>query len=230
LHSTIRTTGLFVILGGTLFAVPALAACDHPYFPMKQGAKYVYAQAGSALQVTEVVSKVDGNHVTYDVTTSGTATPSSTRVVTGECSPTGFTIDRSTTSRPGSTVKVLSTSGSEFGSPEQMKVGASWFSARSIESQSTKRTVRTDTKSTSKVVASERVRVPAGEYLALKVESHVEVVNTLVAAPGAKGPEMPVIKGMVTTWLVKGVGLVKSQSGGDGDELSPALELVSFTK
>jgi hypothetical protein len=230
LHSTTLAAAALAVMACTLVAAPALAACDHPYFPIKQGEKYVYAQAGTGIAVTEVVSKVDGNHFTYDVTSSGIPGAASTSVVTGECSSTGFTINRAPTSRAGATVKILASTGSAFGTPEQMKIGGSWVSTLSIETESKNSTFRSDTKSTSRVVASERVKVPAGEFEALKIESLVEVTTTMSSSTAKKTPQMPTIKGKLTLWVVKGVGLVKSQSATEEGALSPPMELVSFSK
>ena len=41
---------------------------------------------------------------------------------------------------------------------------------------------------------------------------------------------MPTIKGKMMTWVVKGIGLVKSEAASEDGELSPAMELVSFSK
>jgi hypothetical protein len=219
----------------TLLTSPASAgACDHPYFPIKQGQKLVYDYPGAGMQVTMVVSKVEGNNVTWDVTTSirGGGAPVST-VVHGECTAQGYSTDADAAhGAHGARTRVLSRTGTQFGPSSQMKVGGTWTSGTTSESEAPNMTVHTETSSTSKVVAKERVKVPAGDYQALRIDSVMEMKSTMSGPNAAKMAKagFGTINVKSTMWIAEGVGLVKSQSVADDGAISPGMELVSFQK
>jgi hypothetical protein len=231
-----RSTHALAVLASaalSLLATPALAGgCDHPYFPIKQGQTLVYAYPEAGMQVTMVVSKVDGNHFTYDVTTKIGAGGTTSSVVHGECTAQGFSSDAAAGSR-SATSRVVTRTGTQFGPASQMKVGGTWTSGTTSENESPQHgMVRSETTSTSKVVAKERVKVPAGDYDTLKIESVTEMKNTMTgpgAAQAAKaGFGTITVKG--TMWIAEGVGLVKTATAGDDGALTPGMELVSFHK
>jgi hypothetical protein len=216
----------------TLLTSPASAGtCDHPYFPIKQGQKLVYAYPAAGMQVTMVVSKVEGNHVTWDVTTSvpGGSAPVST-VVHGECTAQGYSTDADSTR--GARTRVLSRTGTQFGPSSQMKVGGTWTSGTTSESEAPNMTVHTETSSTSKVVAKERVKVPAGDYQTLRIDSVMEMKSTMSGPNAAKMAKagFGTMNVKSTMWIAEGVGLVKSQSVAEDGAITPGMELVSFQK
>jgi hypothetical protein len=233
LRITVSFVTAVLVTSATLAAGPLIAGCDHPYFPMKQGEKYVYAKQG--IQITEVLTKMNGSSFTFESMADGKAGAASAVAVTsiGECSADGLTMDIAgvTTSR-GTKIKILKHSGTDFGAPAQMKVGGSWSAAVSKEVTTGNVTMTIDTKFAYRVVAAERVKVPAGEYDALKVESDVHQSMTASGPGAAQIPKREPTHNTITMWIVKGVGLVKSQSSATepGDPPFPAMELVSFSK
>jgi hypothetical protein len=234
MHSTRLALAALSATALTLVASPASAgACDHPYFPIKQGQKLVYAYPAAGMQVTMVVSKVDGNHFIYDVTTSipGGSAPTST-VVHGECTAQGYSTDTAAAASHGAKTKIISRTGTQFGPSSQMKVGGTWTSGTTSESEAPNMTVRTETSSTSKVVAKERVKVPAGDYEALRIDSVVEMKSTMSGPNAAKMAKagFGTMNVKSTMWIAEGVGLVKSQTVADDGSVSPGMELVSFQK
>jgi hypothetical protein len=212
-------------LAAALFsAAPAAsAACDHPYFPLKQGKTFVYEKSG--IRVTQVVTRIDGNAFTFEAKT-GPKGAEMTVTTTGGCSADGLTLNlgASISSSKGTQIRILKHTGSDFGPPAQMKVGGTWTSALIREMTTGKVTMTISTKSTHKVVASEKVKVPAGEYDALKIETETET-----ATKKAGSPKSEATRSKTTAWLVKGIGLVKSQSAATepGGEPFPPMELVS---
>ena len=229
-----RKTTLAALAAASLSLVPLPAAasgCDHPYFPIKQGQKLVYAYPAAGMTVTMVVAKVDGTHFTYDVTTTPATGAPVSSVVHGECTAQGFSSE-SESARRGATTKVIARTGTQFGPASQMKVGGTWTSGTTSETDANDMKVRTETTSTSTVVAREKVRVPAGEYEALKIESVVEIANTMSGPNAAKMAKAGLghMKHKGTMWIAEGVGLVKTQSVADDGEVTPGMELVSFQK
>jgi hypothetical protein len=229
--STCRALAALTLAAISLAAAPASAgACDHPYFPIKQGQKLVYAYPAAGMQVTMVVAKVDGNHFTYDVTTTISGSAPNSTVVSGECTAQGYSTDVGRAA--GSKTKIISRTGTQFGPSTQMKVGGTWTSGTTSESQAGQMTVRTEVNSTSKVVAKEKIHVPAGDYQALRIES-VTAMKSTYSGPNADkmakaGFGNRTSKG--TMWIAEGVGLVKTESVEDDGSITPGMELVSFQK
>jgi hypothetical protein len=218
-----------------LVATPVAAGCDHPYFPMSQGEKYVYTKSGFI--ITEVLTKVEGNSFTFQMTTTAKGGPSkggplSSLSSTGQCSEDGLTMSVGSMTSSGTRVTVLKHSGSDFGTPAQMKVGGSWGSTMTSEMVHGDVTVTYDTTRSNRVVASEKVKVPAGVFDALRIEAAVHGTMTASGKGAANIPKRPPTDSKETTWVVKGIGIVKQQSSGSqpGDPSFPAMELVSFSK
>ncbi len=230
MHPTRLSLAALTVAVVTLATSPASAGtCDHPYFPIKQGQKLVYAYPAAGMQVTMVVSKVEGNHFTWEVTTSipGGSAPVST-VVHGECTAQGYSTDADHAAR----TRIISRTGAQFGPLSQMKVGGTWASGTTSESEAPNMTVHTETSSTSKVVAKERVKVPAGDYQALRIDSVMEMKSTMSGPNAAKMAKagFGTMNVKSTMWIAEGVGLVKSQTVADDGAISPGMELVSFQK
>lgn len=214
-------------LAAALFLTSPLASagCDHPYFPLAPGKTFVYEKSG--FQTTQVVTKLVGNTFTFE-SKSGPKGAEMSVTTTGECSADGITLNMGadTPSKGTQQIRTLKHSGSDVGPPGQMKVGGAWTSALTREMTAGTVKVLISTKSTYKVVAAEKVKVPAGEYDALKIET-----ETATTTKKAGSPRSEVTRSKTTTWLVKGVGLVKSQSAATepGEPPLPAMELVSIS-
>jgi hypothetical protein len=225
-HSLAASLLATVALG----AGPALARCNHPYFPTRQGERYVYSRSGALL--TQVLAKVEGDSFTFDVTTKSPDGRSSTTQLIGECSAGGISLNVGTLQIPtGDSIRTLNHSGADFGAAAQMKVGGSWSSdvTRLIVARSA--TVRTRTRTSTKVVATERIDVPAGQYQALKIEAETEVTTAVMSASDpTKTPPSGVRRSRTLFWLAKGVGIVKSETTDSSGKPQPAIELVSFSR
>lgn len=204
----------------------ASAGCDHPYFPLAPGKTFVYEKSG--VRTTQVVTKLVGKTFTFE-STSGPKGAETTVTTNGECSADGITLnlDASTPSKGTQQIRTLKHSGSDVGPPGQMKVGGAWTSALTREMTTGTVKILISTTSTHRVVAAEKVKVPAGEYDALKIETETETATKKGGRPRSEAT-----RSKTTTWLVKGVGLVKSQTAATepGEPPLPATELVSVSK
>jgi len=215
------------IAGVFLAASSAWAACDHPYFPMRPGARHVYRASG--IEVTEAVTGIAGDVVTLSVTT-GAGPQLRTTTVTQTCTAEGIG-SQTVNSADGKTkVRTLKRTGPEYGPAAQMKVGGTWAFQDVTESVHGKMTVTRDRRSTSRVTGSERVHVAAGDFEALRVESVVDATTTVIGADPRRAPATGPRHSTSVAWLARGVGLVKMVTASEGGEESPAVELISFTR
>jgi hypothetical protein len=215
-----------LVTATNLVAATAFAGCDHPYFPAAKGEKYVYRTSG--IDVTEVVTGIEGETVSFEVTT-GTGTTAHKSNVLETCNAEGITATAAHTGN-GTELKTIKHSGADFGPAAQMKVGGTWTFQDTTELVRNGLTVTTDKKSTSKVVASEKIKVPAGEYETLKIETEIDQTLTMSGKGADKIPKSPPSHYKAESWIAKGVGLVKKQSISASGDASPASELVSFSK
>jgi hypothetical protein len=216
-------------------ASPAIADCNQDYYPLKLGEKYVYVVDGR--KDVRVLAKVDRSSFAFESTLEQVSgAPSITVTSTGSCGPDGITVDWMSTDRLG--VKFLKRTGADFLSAAAMKVGRSWTSGVTTEMTVHGKTITMTTSATHRAVAIEMVRVPAGEYQALRIESLAETTTTMSppdSGEAGKGPQtMPAASRAETTfWLVKGVGAVKVEvtvaSGPSGPKRPPiTMELLTF--
>ena len=206
---------------------PAAAACDHPYFPMVKGQTYVYRASG--IDVTEVITRIEGEQVTLDVTT-GAGARSRTTTVTETCTAEGIGSQAAHSADGKTSVRTTKRSGAEYGPAAQMRVGGAWSFQDVTESVHGGTTVTSDRRSTSKVVSSEQVTVPAGTYDTLRVESVVDVTMPTAGRGADRASRNTPRHYRTVAWIAKGVGLVKMESLSESGEASAASELVSFKK
>jgi hypothetical protein len=182
----------------------AQTACDHPYFPMREGATWTYVSAAGlqTARVTDVVG--DQNSATATMMRDG-AEP-----LTWYCNPTGLMTN---TLPDGEQVfgldpqingwEWLSSSGAWLLPARQLAPGVQWTFGMSFQDNDQMGTggmigvVEFAQALTS--VRFEEVRFGGEVAEALRVDSTFEVTAMGNAAPG----------GAVTYWYVRGVGLIR---------------------
>lgn len=219
---------------GSLAATPGVVDCDQTYYPLRAGQKYVYVMAGR--KAVTIFTKVDRARFTYESTVDGIAGAAPMKSIsTGTCVADGITIDSIGMGRAG--VKLLNRTGVDFGRPATMKVGGSWASGVTMEMTMGAKTGTITVTSRYKAIALETVRVPAGEYEALRIESDADTTIAMPTTTSNKAdtdakkiPKPAASHAMTTVWLAKGVGPIKMET-----RVSPAspvitTELVSFSR
>lgn len=246
----VALTACFALLASHV----ALAACDHPYFPLKEAQTRVF-KSSSGHETRWKVTKVDGAKATIETTSVQTkdadpkSAPSATSMVV-ECTGDGIVLDLSKMTGGGQAgggmeVKVVKHSGVTIPAAGKMKAGETFESTQSIEMTNArlKQPMHMEGRTTSKIIGAEKVKVAAGEFDAMRIESETQMTMQMPDRPGkpagAAGAMTMTSKGVL--WVVKGVGMVKSEQtvagmsmpGGAapaGSGTTVASELVSYSK
>lgn len=201
----------------TATSVPTVAArndsdgCDHPFYPVKDGATWTYSynQAGGMMTYTMSVDENDAFVLqikTNDGQTSGIT-------IDGQCSSDGIVLmdnlGAATTITDSEGKTVVSTIQSEGVTlPKDIKINDQWSQTIDVVTGDQKSLVHTDFTA----LGFENITVPAGNFYALKIEQsgYVEVFGQKIKMHGYQ-------------WFAEGVGTVKSAM-----DDSPAAELVSY--
>lgn len=206
---------LLVFLLGTL----AQAQCGNPFYPVGEGWTWTYKNSTSGKTHTITTKEVSSKGFTqsYDF---GTLAFDNHWVCTGK----GMMQPEFRTNESGSAnnlkleVKTLKASGVVF--PPSMREGTSWSYSYDTESKANstklKMTLTSTQTVTSKIVGQESVKVAAGKYRAVKVESTYTTKGTMDMG-GKSVPMNTTFKS--TAWYAEGVGLVKSVSQAGTTEL-----------
>lgn len=201
------------LLGTVLGAASvAQAACSSPYYPVREGLTRSYqgTAAGQKLAYTETISAVTAQG--FKITTK---VGSNAVTAAFKCGPNGVTGTPSV-STPGLTVTSLTTRG--VTQPPRLAVGTAWTSGVTVVGTVQGQPIRNETDISLKVVGREQVKVPAGTFTAFKIES------TTVTKVSAAGQNLNPPPTRSTSWVVEGIGNVKSTVG------SPptSIELVRY--
>ena len=190
----------------------AQAACSSPYYPVREGLTRSYqgTAAGQKLAYTETISAVTAQG--FKITTK---VGSNAVTAAFKCGPNGVTGTPSV-STPGLKVTSLTTRG--VTQPPRLAVGTTWTSGVTLVGTVQGQPMRNETDISLKVVGREQVKVPAGTFTAFKIES---TTTTKVTAAGQSLNPPPTRS---TSWVVEGIGNVKSTVG------SPptTIELVRY--
>lgn len=251
-----RNSILFSILtGAALFAASptAHAKCGNDYFPSGVGSSWTYDNKGDDKDegsYTMVVTKNDGTNITLHAKgemkdpQSGNTTPIDTDI-NGTCTSEGFKMDFSAIQQAargahggpgggtaaGPTMKTVSQDGVMFPTADKLKPGYSWTDSRTIEmsmpnmppqaaahmAQGQGGGMQMTSKTTHTVIGTEKITVAAGTFEALKITEDTEM-------SGAMGNGMKVQR---TTWIAKGVGIVKGEGSMMGHTHSQELAKYS---
>ncbi|GIW25610.1 hypothetical protein [Meiothermus sp.] len=204
-----------------LLACTAWARCDHPYYPVREG--WVWTYRSSADKNTYTIQ-------TLEVKTNGFIQrftfPSFGFDSRWICDARGLTQPEFTQSgQSNMQMKFKTRKASGVLLPQNLRVGSSWSYSYEVsgEAQQGNLTIELEQSihTTSKAVGQESVSVPAGRFMALKVESTQTIRGTMKMG-GRSSPMNLSVKS--TSWYAPNVGLVKSQSEG------VLIELVSLKR
>ncbi len=219
-----------------LASFPSLAICENPYFGNKPGSVFRYRDgAGHSTRMT--VKAADGDRLTIE-SSVGTGEAQTSHSFDARCTSKGLVVDtdalmmRGGRHQPvGATVKTLRHEGVMF--PSKLRVGDSWTERRTTEMARTgghDMTMTVDITTVHRVAGRETVRVKAGEFDALRIESDATMEMKMVGADAEKMKGHLPHGGTVThssVWVAKGVGLVKSMHGEAPNALTSELESYS---
>jgi len=215
-------------------------ACDHPYYPLRQGYRVDYRTSfndahGVPTSRTYSISVPESTATTAKMVTTFPGEGGGTDVTANQSIECGNGVLRTNSfvdigSRVAGASRFTTETRHVTGDllPDHLSVGSAWQSSFDIaihaESGSAASAigdmvVSVNMKKT--VLAEESVTVPAGTYQALKVKT-----ETMMLAQGIAATDAPPLVG--TEWWVKGVGLVKSVipvGAGFGDVVTEATHV-----
>jgi hypothetical protein len=209
---------------------PSQTACDHPYFPMREGSVWNYSGDGVSLSWT--VGEVTGDNDNAEAVISATVAELSleyhwicdtTGLLSYDYGTAGLT--SGSISQIGEvTYEVVDTEGSFLPPADELEAGATWTNAFTINTTVSfeGQTLTSSTVMDSSYTAAgfESVTTPAGTFEALRIEQVSTITSTTF------GQSFTTVNNGVG-WFVLGVGMVRNQSS--VGEVSSALELVSYS-
>ncbi|MDD5251159.1 MAG: hypothetical protein PHT12_00825 [Patescibacteria group bacterium] len=202
-------------------------SCGNPYYPFKPGLTIAYSVTppantpGDADYTVRTVS-VSGNKATVRTEMAGGVTAD----MEADCA--NGSVEMKGSSGLGADVQgfkttVISSSGTFM--PADVSAGSTWSNSKTVRMDSAGGSAAAaamgslimTTTEQSRAVGEESVTVPAGTYKAMKVESTQTTTSKFSATPaGTQSSEMPPSTYTSTEWLVKGIGMVKSVTKGEG--------------
>ncbi|MCC6189465.1 MAG: hypothetical protein IT318_10540 [Anaerolineales bacterium] len=209
--------------GGTA-GYEAQSACDHPYFPLRQGATWTYSSefGDYTWTVTEVTGDLQNATATLQM-----AVLDGTITYHWNCSAEGvvsydFGNIAVSGAEGGMQMDIVSSEGAWLLPADEMEAGASWTHSYSLQMASPDGLTITSEVSQSFTAAGlETTETEAGSFESLRVDG--TAVNTTSIA----GISTTSTDSSVTYWLAYGIGMVRSDSVTDG-EVSSAV-LVSYS-
>ncbi len=202
----IGIAGLILLL--LIPAVPAGVAsgCDNPYVPAREGLSWTYSvkvKTGEQSQWTLSVSKVSPGGFEWRYAFPQVSFTESFTCSAGGIAAPGFGMEQ-VAAAMGGTYKITSSSGVVYAAPDKWRVGSSWTASSEGSVSGGGQKFPFKISLTVKVVARERVSVPAGGFDALKL------VLTQKGELGAGGAAQP-LNYTITQWYASGVGLVRQE-------------------
>jgi len=214
-------------------------ACDHPYFPLRPGATWVYegSSAGEAMSMTWTVIEVTGDRSSAAAIMQANFSDMFSATYTWQCDSSGIvSFDYGNFAFEGLdfemedisfTTEVRDQSGILIPPPGQFAPGASWNSAFTVRTSANMAgfafTMDFATSSSYTATASESVTVPAGTFSALRVESTGVSTSSNSMAPGLDVSS----SSSGTTWYGRGVGWLRMITIDDGERSN--WDLVRYT-
>ncbi|MBP7134428.1 hypothetical protein KBA73_04400 [Patescibacteria group bacterium] len=222
---------------------PAMSACAHPYYPLKQGYNVRYRISSrdfqGAPQVTHYnqrVTSADANSVTlttqFEDTTGATtfSADQALRCDGGHLRATAY-VDFSSQLMGGAAPAFRTETRNVTGDllPADLQVGSDWTGSFAVtmtpanaaaENAPLGRGIDLTIRTHRRVVGEETVTVPAGTYQALKIQAETGMDGI---AGGSENTDL-----VTTEWWVRGVGLVKSvfaAGGAMGDIVTEASSI-----
>lgn len=243
------------LLALSIALTPALsfAECNHPYFPAKAGTTWTYQDKDGGHNVM-TVKGVEGSKVMMNAKVEkgaksaeegkkkkkkdkGEAAGPTEISMVGECTAEGVRMNMGgiqVKGAQGMEVKTVSQSGYSLAPASKLTAGSTWTeeSKNSMGGEGAPVQMSMTNKTVHKVIGTEKVKVPAGEFDAVKIEGDIETVMSMEGPMAAMMPKQPPQKGKSTTWVAKGVGVVKTEvslSDARGKPQVHTTELVSYS-
>jgi hypothetical protein len=209
------------------------SACDHPYFPLREGATWTYAlqSAGEPYSWTWTVMEVSGDLAAATAVVQADFDQEFHVTYTWECTEEGvFSFDYGSVGFEAFdlegitfTFDVVENEGVMLPRPQEFVPGATWRnnytveSSFAIEGQSFSSTTQNSGSYTA--AAYETITVRAGTFEALRVDGRSSTTTTVFGQSSSSSSTS-------TQWYAYGVGWVRtSDSGPDG---ASTMELVSY--
>jgi hypothetical protein len=188
---------------------PNPLSCDHPFFPLREGATWSYriSGVGQGLEQTQTVTNVAG--ATAELAISIGVTTTANRI---ECTAAGLRFS----AFPGGISQLQPGDGVQFETAEsegvhllpadQLVPGATWDARYALEGKLTaagqESPISYDLAIHFEVVGGEQVSVPAGPFEALKVRQQLRAVSQAANSPPVELEQF--------AWYARDVGLVKT--------------------
>lgn len=189
--------------------------CNNPYFPVVNGASWVYEVARTG-QATHSLSTTEKGQFTITVQNND-----STFLLEGQCTEDGIIlVDNGMSaiyqgSEGGSTMTTQSQEGVTL--PNDIQQGDDWSQTIQMTSSNTENPISATIVSDYKAEGYESVTVPAGTFEALKITQ-----SSTITMNGMK-----LMSSNSTLWYVEGVGNVKAEEQAGGSDPS-VVQLISF--
>lgn len=215
-------TFIFLVTASLLWDPVANAACDHPYWTLSKGATQHY-KSSNGHESTWKIEKVEGDKATVTIAwTYDKSKPARESQIEVECNGEAISLDftKLGEGREGTEMKVVKRSGAFLPPASKLKAGYTWDTTATIETTNPRmaKPMTSDMTSSHKVEGTESVTVPAGTFEALKITANNEMIVQMPEMRGKDGnSHTAAMPGMTmhttsTYWLVKGVGMVKSET------------------
>jgi hypothetical protein len=195
----------------------AASTCDHPYFPIRDGARWTYTsniQGIKPTQYTRTIEQLSGDTFTMRQSFGEVSTDFRWKCGSqGLSSPEYGAVGGSNSQFK---MEVVSFSGVMFPPASKWVVGSTWTAIYKIRAGTAKGQMSGDVNMTSKIVGEETVKVKAGSFRALKV-TVTQKMNMTMTIQNRSTPMNNTLE--TTSWYARGVGLVKSSFQGGNSEL-----------
>lgn len=207
-----------------------VGACNHPYYPIRDGAVYRYQMTAPGMDAAEMTIAFTVTGADSFVTTqtfSGVTTETTWQCTEGGLLRTDLGLG--IPEMPGLEYSVDGVTGVTFPPPDQLTEGATWQNTFNMSGQMSMEglslNVSMEALTDNLLTGFESVTTPAGTYDAARIEATTTMQIT--TDMGAM-PAIPAMDTTTTMWLAEGVGMVKSVSadpmGGESTMELVALE------
>lgn len=199
--------------------------CYHAYYPISQGATWVYEMSGSVADsyTHTILAAGESEFVDQDTFESGTTRTGQWKCEDGNLitlTPGGST----SVAAGGQTFSFTITSNSGTTLPATLEIGSTWSQEITYEGSQDAGgvTITSVNEATTTCTATglESVSVPAGTFNAMRVECTGKISISI------SGADPIVIETPSTAWYVEDIGMVKTVSSGGGFDTT--IELKSY--
>ncbi len=206
-----------ILLGALLLG--AALACDHPYFPIREGASWSYQASSPGFAPDSYQQSL--HSVSAERFTMVSVFDDFTQEITWTCDESGLTATEYGSSTPGFTFESLSVSGVTMPPAGEWRVGTEWENTFEVQGSMAQEGVTVALSGTittkNRIVSQEQVTVAAGSFTAYKVESQ----SALRFTSNVMGMMIPMnFDSTSWAWYAEGVGLVGSEADGSVTELT----------